>query len=160
MGKFDKILSRVITVLTAVGCAFMVLSMLLIVMNIITRVFDKPIIGTYEGVKLAIGVMVSFAIGYTALKDGHVNMDMIIIRLPKIVQKILFIITSIISLGIWGLIVWFNLLFDGTQFLIKERTIIMEWPVYPFRYVFLLGAILMCLVFLSSIIKAIKEKSK
>jgi TRAP-type C4-dicarboxylate transport system permease small subunit len=138
----------------------MVAMMTIVVVNIIGRMFGKAIIGTYEAVQLLIVVFVAFAIGYAAIKDAHVNMDIIVLRVSKPTQRVLAIISSIFTLGIWVLIAWFTLEFAGEQRLIGEHTIIMEWPIYPFRYIFALGAIVLCLVLLLVIIKTIKGNAK
>jgi TRAP-type C4-dicarboxylate transport system permease small subunit len=162
MESFSKAVDRIITSLTTVGFVALMLMMLVVVANIVLRSlsgigFGKPIVGTYEGVQLLITVAVAFALSYTAIKDSHVNMDMVILRLSRRSQSILTVINSILSLGIWALIAWYSFVYAGEQATAGESTSIMEWPIYPFRFIFALGAIILCLVMVLAIFKAVKE---
>jgi TRAP-type C4-dicarboxylate transport system permease small subunit len=157
MEKFEKILKWTIGKLTAIGFTAMLLMVLIMVINIILRPLGHAILGTYEAVQLLIVIAVAFALGYAAIEKVHVNMDMIIVHLPKSVQRILFIITTILALGVWAGITWYGFNFAIEETLISEHTSIMEWPIYPLRFVFSIGAGIMCLVLILQIYKAIKR---
>jgi TRAP-type C4-dicarboxylate transport system permease small subunit len=160
MDSIEKITRRLLSVLTAIGFGCLMLMMTVVVVNIITRPFGHPIVGTYEAVQLLIVVMVTFAIGYAALEKSHISVDLLINHLSKSTRRILSIITSIITLCIWILISWYSFQFAWEQFLMGESTTIAGWPVYPFRYIFAIGATIMCLVMLLQIIKEIKGLAK
>jgi TRAP-type C4-dicarboxylate transport system permease small subunit len=156
MDFFSRSLNRIINILTAIGFFALLLMMTVVVVNIVTRPIGKPIVGTYEAAQLLIVVMVAFSLSYAGIKDAHVNMDLIIMRVSKRVKLALSVITSILSLAIWILISWYTLGFANEQALIGERTSIMAWPVFPFRYILALGGIILCLVQIQDIIRAVK----
>jgi TRAP-type C4-dicarboxylate transport system permease small subunit len=157
MEKFEKILKWTIGKLTAIGFTAMLLMVLIMVINIILRPLGHAILGTYEAVQLLIVIAVAFALGYAAIEKTHVNMDMVIVHLPKSVRRVLFIFTMILTLGVWGGITWFGFNFAIEETLIREHTSIMEWPIYPLRFVFSIGAGIMCLVLILQIYKAFKR---
>jgi len=148
------------TILAIVGTVCLMGMMLIVMTNIVTRVFGKAILGTYEAVELLIVVMVIFSIGYSAIQKDHVVVSVIISQLSKSVQRILYIFTTFLSLGIWGLIAWYSYKFARDMQLVNERTAIMEWPVYHFRYIFAFGTIILCLVLFLDIFKALRESIK
>jgi len=153
---FTRVLNRIISIFTAIGFAALLLMMLVVVTNIITRPLGKPIVGTYEAAQLLIVVAVAFSLSYAALKDCHVRMDIVTVRLSRKTKSVLVVITSLLSLGIWILITWYTLAFANEQLLIGEHSSIMSFPVFPFRYILALGGIILCLVQIVDIIKAIK----
>jgi TRAP-type C4-dicarboxylate transport system permease small subunit len=157
MRIFERILNRILGILVAIGFTCCMLMMMIVVVNIVTRPSGHAIIGTYEAVQLLIVVMVSFSLGYTALSKGHVNMDMVVTRLSSSTQKVFSIISSILGLIIWIMITWYSFQFSAEQLLINEQTAIAEFPIYPFRFIFALGAFITCLVMVLNTVKSIKE---
>ncbi|MBP1707572.1 MAG: transporter small permease subunit [Chloroflexi bacterium] len=160
MDQFDKVLRWTISRLTAIGFTALIVMMLVMVINIITRPLGHAIIGTYEAVQLLIVIMVAFSLGYAAIEKVHVNMDMVIVRLSRSARRILLIITTFLTLGIWALITWFGFAFASDQTLIREHTTIMEWPIYPLRFVFALGAAIVCLVLILQLYQAFKRSNQ
>ena len=160
MDNLTKFLRRIITVLTIAGAFSLVGIMLVVVANIISRVFKVPILGTYEIVELAAVPMVAFALGYCALMQGHVFMSMIIDRLSQPVRRVLSVVTTFLTLGTWVLIAWQVAKYARQQWLAGEATYIMNWPVYPLRYVFFLGVMVLCLLLSLDLFKALREGRK
>jgi TRAP-type C4-dicarboxylate transport system permease small subunit len=111
-------------------------------------------------VELGAVPMVAFALGYCALTQSNVVMDVVFTRLPHPVRTVLTVVTTFLSLGIWVLIAWQSAKSAIQQHLVGEITIIMKWPVYPLRYIFVLGAILLCLVLFVDLSKALREVDK
>jgi len=160
MDYLTRFLRRTITVLTIVGAFSLVGIMLVVVANIISRVFKVPILGTYEAVELAAVPMVAFALGYCALMQGHVFMSMIIDRLSQPVRRVIAVVTTFLTLGIWVLIGWQVAKYARQQWLVGEATYIMSWPIYPLRYVFFLGIVVFCLVLFKDLFNALREGRK
>ena len=150
-------MNRSVTYLTTIGIFFFIAMMLTIVMNVITRAFDKPILGTQEAVEMMMTVTGGFALGYCALKQGHVVIRILIDHISPSFRKVFAIITSILGLAIWLLIAWQSVEFGIEQFHIDERTTIMEWPLYPVRFIFAFGFFVFSAVLLLDLFKLIKS---
>ena len=138
------------------GAVFLLAMMITVVANIIYRFFGHVIVGSYELVELMILVTVSFALGYTAQQKGHLVVNILVTRFPQRIQSILEAITSFISAATWGIIAWAS---AGilTERWLREQTEMLSVPYLPFRFIWLFGLILLCLVFLLWTYKASKE---
>ena len=156
MDYFTSFVRRTSTLLAAVGVCFLVGMMLVIVANIISRLFDIPILGTYEAVELLAVPMVAFGIVYCALMQNHVAVTFVLTRLRQPVRRILAVVTTLLSLALWVLIAWKGAEFAGQQWQLGEATVVMNWPVYPLRCVFVLGTIVMCLLLFVDLFKALR----
>lgn len=160
MDYFANFVGRISKALSVIGVCCMVGMMLVVVANIISRFFDVPILGTYEAVELAAVPMVAFALGYCALTQNHVVVSIVLTRLRQSVRTILGVVTTLLSLGIWVLIAWQGAKYARQQWLVGEGTYVMGWPIYPLRYVFVLGVIVFCLVLFVDLFKALREVRK
>ena len=160
MNRFNKFLKRIVTSSTAIGFVFLLILILIVIINIITRQFGLGILGTYEAVQLSISIMIGFAIAYAAICEMHVKVDILITRLSKRVQRVLYIITSLLTLSICTLMAYYGVKFALDQFSNKEGTIVMDWPIYPFRLIFIIGIIIMCFVLILEIIQKIRDGKK
>jgi TRAP-type C4-dicarboxylate transport system permease small subunit len=151
-----KYVRHIVTYLTAVGACLFVAMMLLVVANVICRALGYAILGTHEAAGIMMAITVAFALAYCALTQNHVVVTIVINRLRQPVRTVLAVITTIISLGTWALLAWKSAEFAREQWLVGEATHIMEWTLYPFRYVFVFGVILLCLVLLTDLFKLLK----
>lgn len=157
MEYFERFVHRITTVCGAIGVIFLVLVMAVIMTNIFMRAFGHALIGTYEAVQLLSVVTASFCIGYCAIKKSHVVVSIVIIRLPERVRTLFYIITTTIAIGLWALIIWKGAVFAWQHLVKGEVTTIMRWPIYPMRFVFVLGAIILCLVLITDLLKAVRR---
>ncbi len=140
----------------ALGAAFLTGMMVLIVANIISRLSGHVIAGSYELSELMIVVAVAFALGYAALKKSHVVVKIVVSRFPQRAQSIIEAFMSLISLATWALIAWAGFLILSERWL-TEETDLLDVPYLPFRFVFLLGLLLFCLVYLIDLFRALSQ---
>lgn len=120
---------------------------LVVVSNVVGRfLFHKPLLGTIELVELMMVTIVFFAMPYTAIKRGHVRVDLVTSRLSRRTQVILGSITLFLSAGIFGIITYQATVnaISYAQRLSKATTILFI-PFAPFRFVMALGCLLLCL---------------
>lgn len=149
-------ISRIITVAHGIGVAFMTLMMLLTVSDVIMRyLFNRPIMGSFELTQFFMAILVSFGISYTAIKKGHVGVDIIISRLSRKTRMIVNMITQLLALVLFSLVSWrnidqaINVKANGTT------SSVLLIPVFPFVYVFAFGCALLSLVLLLDFIESI-----
>jgi TRAP-type C4-dicarboxylate transport system permease small subunit len=146
MDKMQRIVRRIINILTIAGMASLLIMMILTVVNIVFRPIGHSIMGIIEISQLLIVITVAFAIGYTALKDGHVAMASFTGKMSNSVKKYLKIFSNILTISIWGMIAWYNFKFAWEKTLLGESSIIANYPIYPFRYIWGFGCIILCLI--------------
>ncbi|WP_428912382.1 TRAP transporter small permease [Niallia sp. Krafla_26] len=137
------------------GSAVMAM-MLLIVINGIKRSFSTPILGTTEIVGWLAAISVSFALGYTQIHRGHVEIDLLVVKFPEVVQKGLRIVIAFVSLGFFSIVGWqlfqYAITLSGNQNVSQTLGIIY----YPFVFLSALGFLVFVIVLLTDLIAEIK----
>jgi TRAP-type C4-dicarboxylate transport system permease small subunit len=159
MGTFTKIIRRILDAGMAIGSAFLLAMMVLIVANIIYRMTGHVIKGSYELSELFIVVTASFALGYAALHKSHVDVNIVVDKLPQRLQAILSAVTSFLTMATWALTAWAGSIILTDRWSSEESEMLLI-PFYPFRTVLLIGLILVALVYLIDMILAVKETVK
>jgi TRAP-type C4-dicarboxylate transport system permease small subunit len=131
--------------------------MLLVVANVIYRFFGHTIRGTYELIELIIIVPVAFALGYTAREDAHVNVTLLISRLPSRIRKIFETVNDVFSLAMWWLAAWVGIGIISTRWL-QEETDMLNIPIPLFRLAWVIGLFFFGLVYLVDIINRFRNR--
>ncbi|MBP7497546.1 MAG: TRAP transporter small permease subunit [Bacteroidales bacterium] len=98
MEKFEKIVNGFSRLLFYIAAAAIILMMFVTTADVIFRLFRKPITGAYELVCFFSAIAISFAIAYTTVQKGHISVNIITRLLKDVYQKIISIITNIISI--------------------------------------------------------------
>ncbi|MGE7543509.1 TRAP transporter small permease [Sporosarcina newyorkensis] len=78
--------------------------MFLIVGNSIIRNFSVPFMGTTEVVGWLAALTTAFALGHTQRYKGHVVLDLVMDRLPSVIQKLVNIIISIVNIVFFAVV--------------------------------------------------------
>lgn len=158
MEWFDKIVSRITGFGISIGIAFLLGAMLVMVANIAYRFFGGTIPGTYELVGPFVSVTGASALAFTALKQAHVVMDIVLHLLPDRIQKILKHFSSFICLCFCLILVWSSITLMLQKFRLGEETTLLKIPIFPFRGFWVLGLLFFCLVFFADLLKAFSNK--
>ncbi len=152
---------RVMAVLNAIGTAWVAGITVLISCDILGRVlFNSPIIGVPEIVKVSVVGIVWLQMSHTLKIGGHLRSDVILGRLSPKARSIVDMIAYSLGAIVFGLIVYSG-----------WNTMIMAWelgefegeepariPTYPLRTIVLLGAALTSLQFILMLGKIIEER--
>ena len=159
MDRFTNIIRRITGIGMAVGAAFLVGMMVLIVANVIYRLTGHVIVGSFEISELLIVVTAAFALGYAAVQKSHVDVGIVVSHFPPRWQAALEALTSFLSIGTWAVAAWAGslILFDRWH---TEESELLLIPFSPFRLVLFLGLILIALVYLIYLLKALRETVK
>lgn len=131
--------------------------MVAIVLDVILRLVKIPIIGSYELTEVAIIVAVAFALPYTALKGGHVAVDLLVSRFKPRARQLSVAITILFSTVIWALVVWASVEVLQAKWL-NEASYTLKIPYLPFRFIWVIGLTLFCIVYLFEAIKRLIKK--
>jgi len=132
------------------GCA-LTFMMLLTVTDVILRFFRMPVVGAYELVAFAGGVVVGFAIPMTSFKKGHIFVDFFILRFQPKTRMLFHLTTRLMGLVLFLIIGW-NMIRMGMDMLHSgEVSLTLELPFYPVVYGIGLACFVQCLVILTQI---------
>jgi TRAP-type C4-dicarboxylate transport system permease small subunit len=159
MGKFAGVMQRIIQVGTIIACSFLLGTMMLIVISIITRSWGEAIPGAWELTKLLMVVTVAFSLGYTAAKKGHIVVNILESRLPEKARNVIGIFTGIICIASLIGMIWAGAVLLQSRWS-TEQTDILDLSFAPFRVVWLLGLIIFCLVLLVDLSNLLKQMVK
>lgn len=128
----------------------------LTVYEVITRrFFGRPTIWTHEVLAYVFGAHFMLAFGYTLLHHGHVNVDVVISRLPERARAVLDIILSILFLGAFVYV----FIKEGTAFAQRSWAVLeraptaFNSPVYPAKTLIPVGAVLLGIQAVSNVLK-------
>lgn len=136
-------LSRFMYVIAGIA---LVSSMFLTVLDVILRIFKRPIVGTYELVGLLGAIVIGFAMPQTSRVRGHVVMDFLTDRVPSLLKKTLHVLTRFLGIATFAVVGW-NLWALGNDFrTVGEVSATLQLPVYPVAYGLAACCIVECLV--------------
>ena len=155
MAYFDRFIHSLTRVCDRIAQCAVVAMMLIVVGNILLRIFWRPIYGTYDVVMVLGSIVVAFALGYCAVRRGHIAVEMVVARLPQRVQAIIDSITGILSLGIFAIIAWQCWVYGTDMWHRGEVSMSVYIPLHPFIYGVSFGCTLLCMVVLVDLIKAL-----
>lgn len=143
-------------VLAAIAGLSIVLMMLLIVANSIIRVFGDPFSGTTEVVGWLSAISTSFALGYTQIQRGHVDIDLLVEKFPPVVQRLFQSIIYLISICFFLILGWQIVLYGNSLMQSGILSGTLKLIFYPFVYMVAIGFLGLTLALLLDLIKNIK----
>jgi TRAP-type C4-dicarboxylate transport system permease small subunit len=133
--------------------------MLLIGVDIIGRIFGRPVPGAYEIVSLAGGLILGLALPATSRVKGHVSTDFLIERLSQKPKFILAVATRLIGILIF-LLAGYGMVMMGVRLKLSgEVTAVLAFPFYYVTYAMGGAFLVQTLILFSEIIQMINPKS-
>ena len=144
---------RVSRFLYGVAGVTLVFMMLLTVVDVILRIFGRPITGTYEMVGFSGAVVIGFALPFTSWIRGHVYMEFLIQRFPKHVRDRMNLSTRVVGIILF-LLIAYNLIIVGIDLQKSgEVSPTLRFPFYPVVYGVGICFFIECLVLFCDILK-------
>lgn len=140
-----KLLQGLMAILNAVGTVWIGVITVLISCDILGRVlFNSPIIGVPEIVKVSVVAIVWLQMSHTLKIGGHIRSDVILDRLSPKGRAFIDLIASLLGAFVFGLLVyagWHNMI-EAWRIGEFEGELPVRVPTYPVRTIVLLGAAL------------------
>ena len=125
------------------------------------KLFKWPIPGGIEMVAFLGVVVVAFAIAYTQVLRGHIQVEFFVMRLPKRVQAGIAAFTSLLGVALFAVLAWRSVDFGRVLQATGEVSMTQGIPFYPFVYAIAFCCIPVCLLllvgFLRSVMKAVEK---
>lgn len=144
-----NIISKIIDVIMMISLG--VMSVIVFINVILRYVFESGISWSVELSQILFLVLVFFGAIQAFKENTHIQVDVLITKVPKVWQKILAIMSNLIILYI------LYVLFRGSVQLVKENTV-MHTPILgiPQSYIYAMGVILSVLISILTIIKTVQ----
>ncbi len=135
-----------------ISCLFMIVLMLMTVMDVVGRTFGNSVRGSYELTELFLVVIVFFGLGYAHHYKDHVQIDLLYDRMPVVVQKVFYTVSSVIYLTIVGLMVWRLFLYSGRMYDGGYVTATLDIPLGIAVILAMVGAVFYALAVLTNLL--------
>jgi len=147
MTKFNALTEKVCKQLDKAAGFCIAAVMVLVVANILLRaIFSRPILGTYELVGLLTALGIGLALAHCAWQNGHIAVGFVMDRLPLRLQAAFDLLTTLATLGFWGLTAWQLCRYAASMAANGVVSATARVPVYPVLYLLALGFFVLCLV--------------
>jgi len=93
--KLQNAVHRIADILDKLSGLSVVLAMLLVVLNVLSRtIFNKPIQGTYDYTGFLTALIIAFGISACLVSNSHIAIDFIVEKFHKKAQKVIGIVVN------------------------------------------------------------------
>jgi TRAP-type C4-dicarboxylate transport system permease small subunit len=145
-----RFISKFLNIIAGIAVTFM---MFLTVADVLLRAGGHPIIGTFEIVSLLLALVIGFGIPQVSLDRGHVYMDFLLGKLPKMGKNVMNTFTRVLCVILFAFI-GFNLFNVGARFHASgEVSPTIMIPFYPVAYGVAVCCLLECCVLIFDIVR-------
>lgn len=148
----------------AIGVANVVSLVALVAMTAITVVdvagrylFNRPLLGSLELSELLMVFLVFGAFAVTELRNGHVDIDVVVAKLPPRGQALCETLAALLSTLFWGAITWRTALHAQNVWRAGETTPNLGLPISPFVWVAAIGTLLFTLALVARAFAALRR---
>lgn len=153
--RFTNSLSNWLNWVAGVGLVVMIS---LIVADIIgVKFFNWPVPGAIEMVGFLGVVVTAFAIAYTQILRGHIQVEFFVMQLPKRAQASITAFVTLLGMALFALLAWRS--YDFAQVLQTTGEVSMTQRIsfYPFVHAIAFCCIPVCLVLLVEFLKSVTK---
>jgi TRAP-type C4-dicarboxylate transport system permease small subunit len=134
--------------------------MFIIVGNVISRIWWKPIPGTVELVEMSGAVLLALAVAYTAIMKGHIMVGVLVDRFPPRMQAAADIVVNTIALVFSFLLARETYVFGARMMQRGYTTGHLLLPIAPSIYLVAFGFTMLTLVLFRDLLKAVVAVTK
>jgi TRAP-type C4-dicarboxylate transport system permease small subunit len=156
-----KFVQYVIRVLLVIAALALIAMMAIITINVLGRMFLKsPIFGALEIAGLAGIVLSSIAIPYVEKERRNVLVEILVDKLPPRVKGFTDAFVLLLSLGVVVVLSYAMIKESLHAASFGEETLVLQLPTTPFKFIWSIGTLLLCVVLLLNIILSIRKGVK
>ena len=154
-----KLSTMITRVLLAIGCAVLAMMMFLTAIDVGLRyLLNRPLAGAFELVEFMMAIFIPFSVVYCAEQRSHVAVELIMKRFPKMVQHVVNIVTTFLTMAFVVVIAWQGFLYIGEMFESEMTSAVLLIPVYPFVATVAIGMATFAVVLLPQWLELFKTK--
>ena len=149
MNGFLRTVFRITVFMNVVAGIALTFIILLTVCDVVLRALGRPILGVYEIVAMAGGIVIGFVTPFTSWVRGHIYMDFVIERLSHRAKNAFDIATRCVGIALFLMISWNVFKIGRNLYSVDEVSLTLELPLYPIAYgvgfcFFVLSVVLFC----------------
>lgn len=161
LDSFDRVLGFVSRGFGVVGAVWIGVLMLLITFDVLSRaMFNSPVTGTSEIARNSVAGIVFLLIPYAMRTGSHVRSEVVLSRVPEILQQTLRVLSNFLGFLLFALLIWASWTLMVRSWTIGEFEGLgaLEVPVYPIRTIIVVASVLMCIECLNSMLRNFRGK--
>ncbi len=134
-----------------------ILMMLLTCADVVMRLFDRPIPGTYEIIGYLGALAVAFALAHTSVEKGHIAVDLVVNLLPPRLQIFMDAVGALLGTILFAALAWQSALYALDLRQSGEVSATLGMAVYPFAAGIAAGCALLCLVLAAELVRSLRR---
>ena len=158
IASFEKFARTLSNWLNWIAGAGLVAMLSLIVADIVAaKAFKWPIPGGIEMVGFLGVIVIAFSIAHTQVLHGHIEVEFVTTRLPKLAQKIIACIVYLFGTALFAVLAWTSFNYGHSLQVAGEVSMTQDIPLYPFVYGIALCSISVFLVLLAQLFRTVVE---
>jgi TRAP-type C4-dicarboxylate transport system permease small subunit len=157
----DRIIRSIVSGLGILATIATVIMMFSISADVFYRVFyNKSLPGLLEISETSLVAAVFLGMGYTALTNSHVAVDLLVSRINQKIAHVLIAIAWVLTSGLVGWMFYATL--HRAMQSTAEREVrmgLIAWPQYPARWIIVIGLGAMLIVSIFNVIRLLRGKN-
>ena len=157
MGILEKSVNKIGIWGTVVGAVFLSLIAIIITATVVGRAVKVALPGTFDLVETLVVMSIAFALVYGQLQDRHLRAEIAIERLRGRVKAAVESFLGILSLFYWIVLLWAAAIMLIDKWSTGESTDILNVPIVPFRVIWSLALLIMCLLLALKLIRHLRS---
>ena len=155
--RFEKVVTSLAGWLNWVACASLMAMVALVLIDICGNKFFKlPLTGGIELVSLLSVVAISFAIAQTQIAHGHIEVEMLVRKLPRMPQKVIATVVHCFSILLFIILAWQSYTYGMALQSSGEVAMTLRIPYYPFVWGLGICSIVVVLVLITQMVKMLR----
>ena len=159
--RIDHWIKKIARALGEIAGWLLFACMIIVTLNVILRkVFNNPLLGTYEWVGILSAVMISLGLAYCATVGGHIAIDFIVNKMKPGLQRIIAIICGSISCLVMGGVTVSLFQYANKLAQSGEVSPTTKIPFYIFVYIAGVGFVAFLAVLLLDLYRSVRRKNK
>lgn len=158
--RIDQFIKKAAKVIGEIAGWLLFACMIIVTLNVILRkVFNSPLLGTYEWVGILTAVMISLGLAYCATLGGHIAIDFIVNKMKPGLQRVIAIICGAVSCLVMAGVAISMFDYAHRLALSGEVSPTTKIPFYIFVYVAGVGFVAFLAVLLLDLYQSVRRKN-
>jgi len=155
-----RIIERAASLISRIGSGVLAVLMFFTAVDVALRYFfNSPIPGGYEISSFMMAIVIPSGLALCALRKGHINVDVLTMRLPQRIQAALGYFADLTTLGILCFIIWQSVKYSSLLYESNTQAAGVPVPHYPFVIVVTICFIVFALVVIRNLIDSIRHSA-
>lgn len=143
------------------GVIVLAAMMFLTATDVILRyIFNRPVPGSYELQEFMMSIMLAVGIGYCGFLKGHISVDIFISHLKPRAQSCLNAFHYFVGFVLFAAVCWQTAIEGLSMYSRQLESSVLSIPKYPFYFVLVFGAAVLCVVFFYNFLESLLAVGK